>query len=173
MHGCHYSTWTSANGWSGKSTAANVLGRFMSRTRDLSNCHDTAIMPSVSASRTTTNWSTMGHGKIFLHFFPIPISYVGHHTSITHSANAYFLIPIQNNNFTRIQQISNSNFLSNKAGYTANTSWGRVGRGGNARFYTFQLDHHGPTDQRTDGQMDKASYRVVCPEPKSLKTFLV
>ena len=44
----------------------------------------------------------------------------------------------------------------NKAGYTANTSRGRVGRGGYARFHTFQLDHHGPTnrptDQRTDGQ---------------------
>ena len=38
----------------------------------------------------------------------------------------------------------------NKAGYTANTIRGRVGRGGNARFHTFQLDHHGPTDQRTD-----------------------
>ena len=34
----------------------------------------------------------------------------------------------------------------NKAGYTA-ISCGRVGRGRNARFPTFQLDHHGPTDQ--------------------------
>ena len=41
----------------------------------------------------------------------------------------------------------------------ANTSRGRVGRGGNASFLTFRLDHHdrqtdgltdGPTDQRTD-----------------------
>ena len=57
----------------------------------------------------------------------------------------------------------------NKAGYTA-TSCGRVGRGGKARFPTF--DHYGPTDRRTDGRMDgpmdgqtnrrtdKASYRV-------------
>ena len=41
----------------------------------------------------------------------------------------------------------------NKAGDTANTSCGRVGRGGNARFHTFQLDHHdGPIDRRTDGR---------------------
>ena len=33
----------------------------------------------------------------------------------------------------------------NKAGYTA-ISCGRVGRGGYARFPTFQLDHYGPTD---------------------------
>ena len=39
----------------------------------------------------------------------------------------------------------------NKAGYTA-TSCGRVGRGGNARFPTFRLDHYGPTDGPTDGQ---------------------
>ena len=41
----------------------------------------------------------------------------------------------------------------NKAGYTANTSCGRVGRGGNGRFHTFRLvltDQ--PTDRRTDGQ---------------------
>ena len=38
----------------------------------------------------------------------------------------------------------------NKAGYTANTSCGRVGRGGNAYFHTFQLDHHGPTNRPTD-----------------------
>ena len=36
-----------------------------------------------------------------------------------------------------------------KAGYTA-TSCGRVGRGGNARFPTFQLEHDGPTNQPTD-----------------------
>ena len=47
--------------------------------------------------------------------------------------------------------------LKNKAGYTANTSRERVGRGGNAIFLTFRLDHHdqrtnGRTDQRTDGQ---------------------
>ena len=59
--------------------------------------------------------------------------------------------------------------MENKAGYTA-TSCGRVGRGGNARFPTFQLDHHGPTDQRTngptDGRTDKPSYRVACPQLK-------
>ena len=59
----------------------------------------------------------------------------------------------------------------NKAGYTA-TSCGRVGRGGNMRFHTFQLVHtNGPTDQRTDrltnGRMDKASYRVACPQLKN------
>ncbi|MEE3023623.1 MAG: hypothetical protein VX367_13625 [SAR324 cluster bacterium] len=43
--------------------------------------------------------------------------------------------------------------MINKAGYTA-TSCGRVGRGGNARFHTFQLDHHGPTDQPTDQPTD-------------------
>ena len=51
--------------------------------------------------------------------------------------------------------------IKNKAGYTANTSCGRVGRGGNARFHTLQLDHHGrtngPTDQRTDGPTDGQS----------------
>ena len=36
---------------------------------------------------------------------------------------------------------------SNKAGYTANTSCGRVGRGGNACFHTFRLVL---TDGRTD-----------------------
>ena len=45
----------------------------------------------------------------------------------------------------------------NKAGYTA-TSCGRVGRGVNARFPTFQR-----TDGRTDGRTDKTSYRVACP----------
>ena len=42
----------------------------------------------------------------------------------------------------------------NKAGYTANTSRGRVGRGGNACFPTFRLVRDGPTNRRTD----KASY---------------
>ena len=49
----------------------------------------------------------------------------------------------------------------------------------NARFPTFQLDHHdgrtngptdgrtnGRTDQRTDQRTDKASYRVACPQLK-------
>ena len=70
----------------------------------------------------------------------------------------------------------------NKAGHSANTSCGRVGRGGNARFHTFQLENHGstdqridgrtdgrtdgPTDRRTDGPTDKASYRVACPQLK-------
>ena len=39
----------------------------------------------------------------------------------------------------------------NKAGYTA-TSCGRVGRSGNARFPTFQLERDGPTDGPTDGR---------------------
>ena len=42
----------------------------------------------------------------------------------------------------------------NKAGYTA-TSCGRVGRGGNAHFPTFRLDHYGPTDGPTDGRTDR------------------
>ena len=29
-----------------------------------------------------------------------------------------------------------------------------LGRGRNARFHTFQLDHYGPTDRRTDGRTD-------------------
>ena len=40
----------------------------------------------------------------------------------------------------------------NKAGYTANTSCGRVGRVGNACFHTFRLVF---TDQRTDGPTDR------------------
>ena len=68
----------------------------------------------------------------------------------------------------------------NKAGYTANTSRGRVGRGGNAGFSTFRLvltngptDQwtNGPTDRRTNGRMDKASYRVAIPRLKSGKTI--
>ena len=55
----------------------------------------------------------------------------------------------------------------NKAGYTANTSCGRVGRGGNARFHTFRLVFtDGRTDGRTDGWTDKGSYRVACPQLK-------
>ena len=62
-------------------------------------------------------------------------------------------------------------FNLNKAGYTANTSRGRVGRGEDARFHTFKLDQHGPTDRRTNGRTDKASYRVACPQLKRV-TFL-
>ena len=40
----------------------------------------------------------------------------------------------------------------NKAGYTANTSRGRVGRGGNACFPTFRIERDGPTDRPTDGR---------------------
>ena len=35
----------------------------------------------------------------------------------------------------------------------------------NARF---QLDHHGGPTRRTDGWMDKASYRVACPQLKRI-----
>ena len=38
----------------------------------------------------------------------------------------------------------------NMAGYTANTSCGRVGRSENTRFHTFQLNHYRRTDGRTD-----------------------
>ena len=50
----------------------------------------------------------------------------------------------------------------NKAGYTT-ICCGRVGRGGNTRFPTFQLERDQPTDRRTD----KASYRVACPQLKT------
>ena len=33
-------------------------------------------------------------------------------------------------------------------------------------FPTFRLDGYGPTDGRTDGGTDKASYRVACPQLK-------
>ena len=39
-------------------------------------------------------------------------------------------------------------------------------RGGIASFDTFRLDHHRPTDQRTDGRTDKASFRFACPRLK-------
>ena len=48
--------------------------------------------------------------------------------------------------------------LYNKAGCAANTSRGRMGRGGNACFHTFQLDDPGWTD--------KTTYRVANPRPK-------
>ena len=55
----------------------------------------------------------------------------------------------------------------NKAGYTANTSCGRVGRGGYAHFHTFRLVFTDrPTNRRTNGRTDKASYRVACPQLK-------
>ena len=44
----------------------------------------------------------------------------------------------------------------NKAGYTANTICGRVGRGGNARFSTRA---HGRTDGPTDGPTDQQTDR--------------
>ena len=49
----------------------------------------------------------------------------------------------------------------NKAGYTANTSRGWVGRGGNARFHTFKLDHHGPTNQPTDWPTDRRTKPLI------------
>ena len=50
-------------------------------------------------------------------------------------------------------------------------SCGRVGRGGNTRFPTFQLKRDGLTNQPTDERTDKASYRVACPQLKSMTTF--
>ena len=47
----------------------------------------------------------------------------------------------------------------NKAGYTA-TSCGRVSRGENARFSTFQLERNGPTNGRTDGHKPLRELRV-------------
>ena len=49
------------------------------------------------------------------------------------------------------RQMHRQSDTDNKAGYTA-ISYGRVGRGGNARFPTFRLNHYGPTDRPTDGQ---------------------
>ena len=50
-----------------------------------------------------------------------------------------------------------------KAGFTADTSRSRVGKGGKARFCTFELDHY----QRTNGQRtDKAAYKVASPRLK-------
>ena len=73
----------------------------------------------------------------------------------------------------RSYDVSKMRVKENKAGYTANTSRGRVGRGGNACFPTFRLERDGPTDQptdgRTDGRTDKASYRVACPRLKRTK----
>ena len=46
--------------------------------------------------------------------------------------------------------------LFNKAGYTA-TSCGRLGRGENARFPTFQLERDGRTGGRMDGRTDGIS----------------
>ena len=64
----------------------------------------------------------------------------------------------------------------NKAGYTA-TSCRRVGRGGNARFPTFQFERDGQTSKWTDGPMDrrtdKASYRVACPQLKRIKNVIL
>ena len=56
----------------------------------------------------------------------------------------------------------------NKAGYTANTSCGRVGRGTlfDSCSRTDQRTDR-PTDGRTDGRTDKASYRVACPQLKT------
>ena len=50
-----------------------------------------------------------------------------------------------------------SRLFGNKAGYTANTSCGRVGRGENVCFHIFQLvltdqQRDGSTDRWTDGQ---------------------
>ena len=50
----------------------------------------------------------------------------------------------------------------NKAGHTANTNHERLGRGGNARFHTFQLDHYGPADQGTDGEAKLFTETLVC-----------
>ena len=43
---------------------------------------------------------------------------------------------------------------TNKAGYTA-TRCGRVGRGGNARFPTLQLERDGQTDRPTNQPTDR------------------
>ena len=56
----------------------------------------------------------------------------------------------------------------NKAEYMANTSCGRLGRGGDVRFHTYQLVFTDRlTDQPTNGWTDKASYRVACPQLKT------
>ena len=65
-------------------------------------------------------------------------------------------------------------FYRNNAGYTANTSRGRVGRGGNAHFRTLNSittdqPTDRPTDRPTDGWTDKASYRVTSPRLKIIR----
>ena len=47
--------------------------------------------------------------------------------------------------------LNHSVFWTNKAGYTANTSRGQVGRGGNACFPIFDFERDGPTDRPTNG----------------------
>ena len=64
--------------------------------------------------------------------------------------------------------MSSSNGLKrNKAGYTANTSCGRVGRGENASFHTSRLVFSDVIDGPTEGPTDKGFYRVVCPQLES------
>ena len=57
----------------------------------------------------------------------------------------------------------------NKAGYTAYTSRGRVGRGGKCVFSHFRslLITDGQMDQWMDGRTEKASYRVASPQLKT------
>ena len=50
------------------------------------------------------------------------------------------------------RQMTKDESLEDKVGYTANTSCGRVGRGGYASFPIFRLVCYGPTDRRMDGQ---------------------
>ena len=51
---------------------------------------------------------------------------------------------------TKKQYKGKEKTYKNKAGYTANTSRGRVGMGGNACFPTFRLERDGPTNQPTN-----------------------
>ena len=58
--------------------------------------------------------------------------------------------------FSKCYSLLKTSKLANKAGYTA-ISCGRVGRGGNTRFPTFQLERDRPTNQPTDRPTDGQS----------------
>ena len=63
----------------------------------------------------------------------------------------------------------------NKAGYTA-TSCGQVGRGGNGRFATFQLERDGPTnqtDQPTDQPTNGRTKPLMSATKKRAQTALI
>ena len=61
------------------------------------------------------------------------------------------------------------NYRMIKAGCKANIIRGRVGRGGNARLRTFELDQY----QRTDGRTNKASHTVASPRLKLITICII
>ena len=61
--------------------------------------------------------------------------------------------------------------VPNKAGYTANTSRGRSGRGGISCFRTFSTRWPLRTNRPTNWRLDKASYGVATPRRKRQKFY--